>query len=196
MRAINSHHADFQPKDCIAVKGNSTNILVQNVTCYESGCTTIGSVGNNAVDFVENVIFEDIRCIDSSNAAWIKTYPAQSGHVKNITFRNYQIQNVNQPIYVTSCIYSYTNCDSSRLPISDVKWENITGTSRYNVAAALHCSSAAPCQNLTFSGVKIKAASGGADKVVCSNIANQATSGLNCTGTCPGSWPQQLSGNR
>lgn len=58
---------------------------MQNVTCYESGCTTVGSLGNNAVDFVDNVIFEDIRCIHSSNAAWIKTYPGQ-GHVKNVEY--------------------------------------------------------------------------------------------------------------
>lgn len=112
-----------------------------------------------------------------------------------VTFRNYEIQNVNQPIYISSCIYSYNNCDSSRLGISDITWENITGTSRYNVAAAMHCSSAAPCQNLKFSGINITSINGGQEKYLCSNIQNQATSGLKCTGTCPGSQPQQLSGN-
>lgn len=170
---------------------------MSNVTCYESGCTTIGSLGNNAVDYVDNVLFEDIRCIHSSNAAWIKTYPTGQGHVRNVTFRRYEIQDVNQPIYLSACIYSYANCDASRLAIDGVRWEDIAGTSRYNVAAALHCSAAAPCTNLSFSGIDITPLGGGGqEKFLCANIQNQVTSGLQCTGNCPGSQPQQLSGNQ
>lgn len=123
---------DLTAQDCISIKGNSSNIFVKNVTCYESGAMCIGSMGNptNVPEYVDNVVFEDITAIHSSNAAWIKTYPGQ-GHVRNITFRNIKFQDVNQPIYVSPCIYSYSNCDSSRLKISDVLWENITGTSRY-----------------------------------------------------------------
>ncbi|KAI4632965.1 hypothetical protein J4E80_000325 [Alternaria sp. BMP 0032] len=132
--------------DCISVKGNSKNIHVKNATCYESGAMVIGSMGNptNVPETVDNVLFEDITAIHSSNAAWIKTYPGQ-GHVKNVTFRNIKFQDVNQPIYVSPCIYSYQNCDSSRLKISDITWENITSTSRYNVAAGIYCSRGAPC---------------------------------------------------
>ncbi|AEO63358.1 glycoside hydrolase family 28 protein [Thermothielavioides terrestris NRRL 8126] len=182
--------------DCIAIKGNSSNVHVSNVVCHESGAMTIGSVGSNArqPDYVENIVFENITAIHSSNSAWIKTYPG-TGYVRNVTFRNIYGEDVNQPIYVTSCIYSYQNCDSSHLAISDIRWENITGTSRYNVAAAIHCSGAAPCDNLHFSDINIKPKNGGTAKVLCSNIKNQATMGLQCTGPCPGSHPQQLSGN-
>ncbi len=92
-------------QDCIAIKGNSSNVHVSNVVCHESGATTIGSVGSNAgqPDFVENIVFENITAIHSSNAAWIKTYPG-TGYIRNVTFRNYIVQDVNQPIYVTSCI--------------------------------------------------------------------------------------------
>ncbi|KAG9191818.1 hypothetical protein G6011_10552 [Alternaria panax] len=107
--------------DCTSVKGNSKNIHVKNVTCYESGAMVIGSMGNptNVPGTVDNVLFKDITSIHSSNAAWINTYPGQ-GHVKNVAFRNIKFQDVNQPIYVSSCIYSYQNCDSSRLRISDI----------------------------------------------------------------------------
>jgi galacturan 1,4-alpha-galacturonidase len=180
--------------DCISIKGNSSNIHVKNVTCYESGAMCIGSLGNPAStpDYVDNVLFEDITAIHSSNAAWIKTYPGQ-GHVKNVTFRNIKFQDVNQPIYISPCIYSYTNCDSSKLKISDITWENITGTSRYNVGAGLHCSGAAPCTGLKFRNIDIKPKNGGAAKFLCSNI--NSDSGLRCTGTCPAGWKQQLSGN-
>ena len=65
----------------------------------------IGSIGSNSwqPDYVENVVFEDIKLNHSSNAAWIKTYPG-TGYVRNVTFRNIEFSDVNQPIYVTACI--------------------------------------------------------------------------------------------
>ncbi|RYP21059.1 hypothetical protein DL765_002466 [Monosporascus sp. GIB2] len=183
--------------DCLSVKGNSTNIDFKNVTCYESGCAVIGSMGSNAQqpDYVENVHYEDIRCFHSSNAAWIKTYPGR-GHVRNVTFKNIEFEDVNQPVYITPCTYSGQNCDSSRVAIQDVSWINVRGTSRYNIAAGMYCSAAAPCRNLRFENIDIRPKNGGAAKVLCSNIQNQATMGWQCTGTCPANWPQQLNGNR
>lgn len=117
--------------DCIAVKGNTTNLYVNNVTCYGSGGMPIGSVGQypQKPDYVENILFENIVLHDSSSAAWIKTWPGRnapttsngdsggggSGYVKNVTFRNFDCINVSQPIYVTQCIYASdpSICDTS-----------------------------------------------------------------------------------
>lgn len=153
-------------------------------------------MGSNAgqPDYVANVLFEDIKCRHSSNAAWIKTYPG-TGYVKNVTFRNFDISEVDQPIYVTPCIYSGTNCDSSRIPITDITWENIKGTSRWNVAAGIYCSRNSPCKGFKFSGINITPTAGGKARVLCSNF-NTDTAGLACTGTCPANWPQQLRGTR
>jgi galacturan 1,4-alpha-galacturonidase len=182
-------------QDCISVKGNSANIDVKNVTCYESGCAVIGSIGKDGTETVDNVVFDGFNCHHSSNAAWIKTYPTQ-GHVRNVTFKNFIFDDVNQPIFVTPCIYSGTGCDNSRIPIEDITWQNITGTSRYNIAAGMYCPKNAPCKNFKFENINIKPKSGGTAKVLCSNIQNQASMGLKCDGTCPANFPQQLSGNR
>ncbi|KAI0166713.1 glycoside hydrolase family 28 protein [Hypoxylon sp. FL1284] len=184
--------------DCIGIKGNSSNIQVSDVHCYESGCATIGSLGNpsNVADYVEDIVFDGIKCTHSSNAAWIKTYSG-TGLVRNVTFANVEAENVNQPIYVTPCIYSARGCDQSRLPIRDVRWINVTGTSRYNIAAAIHCSASSPCSGFSFQNVSFTTLAGATDpKYLCSNIDGQAESGIPCTGSCPADWPQQLSGNR
>lgn len=154
----------------------------------------VGSMGNppNIVETVDNVLFEDITAVYSSNAAWIKTYPGQ-GHVRNVTFRNVVVKDVNQPIYVTPCIYSYKNCDSSHLKISDITWENVTGTSAYNVAAAIYCSKSTPCTGLKFKNIDIKPIRGGQPKILCSNM--NSDSGLACTNTCPAGWKQGVTGN-
>ncbi len=156
----------------------------------------VGSLGKDAgtPEYVDNVVFDNITCTHSSNAAWIKTYPG-TGHVRNVTFRNIKFTDVNQPIYITPCIYSANGCDSSRLKISDITWENISGTARYNVGAGMHCSSAAVCENFTFKNIDITPKNGGTIQYLCSNIANEKTMGLTCTGTCPANWAQQLSGN-
>jgi len=170
---------------------------VSNIVCHESGGMVVGSIGSQASqpDYVENVLFENVTLTHSSNAAWIKTYPG-TGYVKNITFRDIRFTDVNQPIYISPCIYTGQNCDSSRLKISDVRWENISGTSRYNIGAGIHCSAAAPCSNLSFKNINITQKNGGgAVKYLGSNIQNQASSGLTFTGSCPGNWPQQLTGN-
>lgn len=157
----------------------------------------VGSIGSTTQpDYVSDVVFENVSLTHSSNAAWIKTYPAPgTGFVKNVTFRNIHCNDVNQPIYVSACIYSGQSCDSSKLQISDIHWENITGTARYNIGAGIHCSGAANCQNLSFKDVDITSKNGGKVKYLCSNVVNQKTMGLDCTGSCPAGFPQQLTGN-
>ena len=179
------------------MKGNSSNVHVSNVVCHESGAMCIGSIGSNPsqADIVENVYYDNVTAYHSSNAAWIKTYSGQ-GRVRNVTFACMRFDNVNQPIYITPCIYGSSGCDSSRLSIEDIRWVNITGTSRYNVAAGIHCSAAAPCKNLSMENVNITPMKGGTAKWLCSNIQNQQSSGIPCTESCPANWPQQLDGDR
>ena len=157
----------------------------------------IGSMGNppSTPEYVDDVVFQDVYCYHSSNAAWIKTYPGV-GHVRNVTFRNVAFDDVNQPIYISPCIYTGQNCDGSRMPITDITWQNITGTARYNVGAGMYCSRGAPCENLRFEDIDIRPLEGDELKFLCSNIGNQETMGLECTGPCPANWPQQLDGPR
>lgn len=55
-----------------------------------------------------------------------------SGYVKNITFENFVVKNVDEPIYITQC-YQATPETCAKFPsilsISDVHYLNITGTS-------------------------------------------------------------------
>ena len=118
------------------MKGNTTNLYVNNVTCYASSGMPIGSIGQNpeTPDYVENVLFENVVLHDSVNAAWIKTWPGVSvgnttngdgggggtGYVKNVTFRDFRCDNVTQPIYVTQCTYDLNAsiCDTSEVSIN------------------------------------------------------------------------------
>ena len=202
--------------DCIAAKGNTTNLHVRNVTCYQTNGMTIGSVGQylHQPDYVENVLFEDVTLVNSTDGAYIKTWQGQqqgatsngdaggggSGYVRNVTFRNFQLTNVALPIQITQCIYSESaakSCDTSKMQISDITWQNFTGTSRYNVAASLHCAKSHPCPAIFFKGVNITSVNATRglqaygttlryEVFQCANIKNQnTTSGIGCNHWAP-----------
>ena len=91
----------------------------------------IGSVGQypQTPDYVENILFDNVVLHGSSTAAWIKTWQGVNaitssngdgggggtGYVRNVTWRNFQCNNVSQPIYVTQCTYTEdeSTCDTS-----------------------------------------------------------------------------------
>ncbi|KIW77231.1 hypothetical protein Z517_09677 [Fonsecaea pedrosoi CBS 271.37] len=204
--------------DCIAIKGNSTNIVSRNITCYRTHGMPIGSVGQQPghPDFVQDIVYEDVRLINSTNGAWIKAWQGRSqavtnnggsgggggGFIKNVTFRNFVLENVGQPISITQCVYGHdpSVCDTSELQISDVTWQNITGTSHFDVASIIHCSPLVPCPGLKFIDVNITTVNASLGRPslpqvnLCANMVNQnVTTGENATGIpCHGFAPNDM----
>jgi galacturan 1,4-alpha-galacturonidase len=211
--------------DCVAAKGNTTNLFVKNVTCNGGAGMTIGSVGQYAdmPDYVLNVTFEDVKCLHSGDCAYVKTWQGDilnetsngdaggggSGLVKNITFRNFELQNVSLPIQISQCIYAESSghgCNTSKMAIEDVSWINFNGTSRYNIAASLYCSDIHPCPGITFQNVNLDSINSTLglplwnttlqDEVYqCTNIIKQNTSGIPCNHDAPDFFSQSITKN-
>lgn len=210
--------------DCIAVKGNTTNLLVKNVTCHRGFGMAIGSVGQYATmpDYVENVTFEDVRCVDCMEAAFIKTWQGVpeddssngdgggggSGLIKNVRFRNFELTNVALPIQISQCIYTENgqSCNTSKMAIEDISWSNIKGTSRYNIAASIYCSDVHPCPGITFEDIDLVSVNSTLglpmydttlqDEVYqCTNIIDQENSGIPCNLAAPSNYGQVVTSN-
>ena len=211
--------------DCLAPKGNTTNLYAKNITCYGSHGPSIGSVGQYPQwpDYVQNITFEDIRVINGSQGPMIKTWQGEtesntsnggpggggSGLVKNITFRNVELVNVAFPIQITQCIYTEAGgkyCDTSKMKIQDVRWINVTGTSRYNVAASIYCTTKNPCPGIRFENVDIVSVNKTLGLPMwnttlqeeifqCGNIIDQGGSGIPCNRVAPNNFPQGVSKN-
>lgn len=209
--------------DCIAAKGNTTNLVVRNVTCHGGNGMTIGSVGQypTTPDYVKDVIFKDIRVYDAFNAAFIKTWQGMPvdnstngdggggghGYVKNIIFRDFIIDRVALPIQITQCIYSEAqgvDCESSKMNISDITWQNFKGTTTFNIAASLHCASTHPCPGIHFNKIDLKSVNSTLglpnygvdlqDEVVqCSNLIH--SQGISCNKKAPANFGQIVTGN-
>ncbi|CRG92671.1 hypothetical protein PISL3812_09735 [Talaromyces islandicus] len=211
--------------DCVAAKGNTTNLLVRNVTCYRSSGMTIGSIGQYPEwpDYVQNVTFDNVKCINSNEGAYIKTWsgvPVSQdkngdvggggrGHVKNVTFSNMDMVNVALPIQISQCIYAEDNgkyCNTSKLQIEDVSWVNITGTSRYNIAASMYCSEASPCSGIRFDNVSLQSINNTLglplwnttlqkEVFQCDNLVDQNSTGVPCNHVAPDNYSQGVSEN-
>ncbi|GLI79733.1 hypothetical protein PoHVEF18_008074 [Penicillium ochrochloron] len=208
--------------DCIAVKGNTTNLVVRNVTCHWGFGMAIGSVGQYATmpDYVENVTFEDVKCYNCMEAAFIKTWQGipednssngdggggGSGLIKNVVFRNFELTNVALPIQISQCIYTENgqNCNTSKMAIEDITWSNIKGTSRYNIAASLYCSDVHPCPGIKFDDVEIQSVNHTLglpmsdttlqDEVYqCTNLVD--SSGIPCNRAAPSNYGQVVTSN-
>ncbi|CAI7622851.1 unnamed protein product [Penicillium bialowiezense] len=202
--------------DCIAAKGNTTNLYAKNIYCEGGTGITIGSIGQypETPDYNLNTTFENVKIKNAMDGAYIKTWQGTriytpsngdwggggTGLVKNITFRNFEMEN---------CVYSADSnkgCNTSKLQIEDVKWENIHGTSRFNIASSIYCSDERPCPNITFDRVNITSVNTtrhlpyyGTDVqhllFQCTNIDGQNSSGIPCNQAAPSNFSQWIYGN-
>ncbi|KAL4887965.1 pectin lyase fold/virulence factor [Aspergillus ambiguus] len=210
--------------DCVAAKGNTTNLLVRNVTCHQSNGMTIGSVGQYPTmpDYVINVTFEDIKCLNCLDGAYIKTWQGVSdgqssngdaggggsGLIKNIMFRDFEMTNVGLPIQISQCIYteSGNKCNTSKMAIEDVTWANIHGTTTYNIAASIYCSAVHPCPNIAFENVSLRTVNNTLgipmynttiqhEVYQCANIIDQNSTGIPCNRVAPDDYSQIVESN-
>ncbi|OIV93726.1 hypothetical protein TanjilG_16577 [Lupinus angustifolius] len=92
--------------------------------------------------------------IDSSSA--IK---GGSGYVRGVRFQNVRVENVSNPIIIDQFYCdSPSSCQNqtSGVEISEIMYQNISGTTKSDKAIKFDCSDAVPCNNLVLSNVNLE----------------------------------------
>ena len=109
--------------DCITLKSGrdeegrlkarpTENVTITNCVMYKGhGAVVIGSEMSGGV---RNVTASNIVCVGTDRAVRIKSTRGRGGVVENIRFSNFVVENVREPIYITSF---YTKTDPE--PVSD-----------------------------------------------------------------------------
>ncbi|KAK3693351.1 exopolygalacturonase [Podospora appendiculata] len=168
--------------DCVSFKPNSTDMLVQSLCCTGSHGISVGSLGQyvGQFDIVESVMVSNISMHNASDGARIKVWPnapsslsddlqggGGSGRVRNITFEDMAIDNVDYAIEITQCYgqKNLTLCQQfpSPLTIEDVFFRRFTGktSKKYQpLIAAFACSSAKVCGNIHATDIKVVSPNG------------------------------------
>jgi galacturan 1,4-alpha-galacturonidase len=180
--------------DCVSFKPNTTNALVENLYCQGSHGISVGSLGQYAgvQDIVANVLVKNVTMVNAENGARIKAFGGSAsatstkgggnGYVKNITFQDFTVSNVDLPIVIDQCYQtSASTCASypSKVSISDVHYINVTGTGgKSKEVVTLVCSDL--CQDITASGTRLVGTSG-SSQYFCTNIASMASLDFPCS---------------
>lgn len=193
----------YQIADCVSFKPNSTNILVQNLSCTGSHGISVGSLGQyqGEFDIVENVHVYNTSLHNATDGARIKVWPNISsalsgdlqggggdGRVRNITYDTMYIDNVDYAIEVDQC-YGQKNLTlcleyPSPLTITDIVFKNFIGTTSNKYSPEIGtfaCSSTTVCNNIVASGINV-VSPGGKDEAYCLNV-NETALDVTCTDT-------------
>ncbi|KAJ3734483.1 pectin lyase fold/virulence factor [Lentinula guzmanii] len=199
--------------DSIAMKANSTNILIENCNFYTGLGVAIGSIGQygkgskGAFETIQNVTARNISITNMPFGAYVKTWTGIStgsppnggggglGFASNITFTDFTLHNATGIFLITQCT-SYNGvtgmCDTSKFNLRDIKLKRWRGTASSSVVGSMQCSAASPCTGIEIEDVE----DGIVDPVngtrpvnyLCDSVMDPV--GFNCTG------PPWLESNR
>ncbi|KAJ7150942.1 glycoside hydrolase family 28 protein [Mycena crocata] len=164
---LNSHHIAFRRweihngDDSIAVKRNSSDILIEDSVFYTGLGVAIGSIGQypGEVEFVERVLTRNCSFIGTRFVGYIKTwtgvqqgFPPNGGGGGTGSWTDSTLSQVTQtPAQIMQCTSfsgAVAQCDTSTLQISNITWSGLEGSIIGTEIASLKCSGAAPCQDL------------------------------------------------
>ncbi|KAI1320146.1 polygalacturonase [Xylariaceae sp. FL0255] len=187
--------------DCVSFKPNSTNMVVQGLSCNGSHGISVGSLGQyvGEYDIVENVYVYNNTMANASDAARIKVWPGinsvleptlsgggGSGYVKNITYGKYHSINNAWAIEVNQC-YGQSNATlcqlyPSNMTISDIYFIDIygtTSTANEPDVGTLVCSSPEQCFNIYARNVSVVSPIG-TSQWICENFNTSGLEGFDC----------------
>ncbi|KAF8062402.1 pectin lyase fold/virulence factor [Lyophyllum atratum] len=184
--------------DCLAIKGNSSNILARNITCRGGNGIAFGSLGQyaNMSDIVTNVRLENllITRIDPNvqpnmaNGVYFKTWTGSvngvpptgggggSGSVNNVVVKGVHLDRVNAPLHVYQTNSGHSGDAGSTLKFSNLEFSGWTGTALTNKIVDIECSPAVGCSGVSFDGFNVTGPVGQAPRYICQNV--QGLSGL------------------
>jgi polygalacturonase len=163
----------YNQDDCVAITSGN-NVTVSNLYCSGGHGMSIGSVGGKSNNNVTNILvrahslsnatnadifqFTDSQIVNSQNGARIKSNFNTTGFISNITYSNIAVSNIS--IYGIDVQQDYLNGGPTGIPsngviISNLLFQNITGTAAASAEDYYILCGSGSCSNFAFSGVDI-----------------------------------------
>ncbi|XP_044494580.1 probable polygalacturonase At1g80170 [Mangifera indica] len=146
--------------DCISIVNGSSAIKMKRIYCGPGHGVSIGSLGkDNSTGIVTKVVLDTAFLRETMNGLRIKTWQGGSGYVRGVLFENVRMEDVANPIIIDQFY-----CDSpktcqnqtSAVKISEIMYQNITGTTKSSEAMKFACSDSVPCSNIVLSNINLE----------------------------------------
>ncbi|KAG8369911.1 hypothetical protein BUALT_Bualt14G0062600 [Buddleja alternifolia] len=153
--------------------------LVMMIQRVFDDSTRIGSLGWDLQEAgVQNVTVKTVTFTGTDNGLRIKTWARPSnGFVRGVLFQDAAMVNVRNPIIIDQnyCPH-HKNCpdQASGVRISNVKYQDIHGTSSTQVAVKFDCSKTHPCSGIRLDKINLTYR-GKAATAFCANAGGTAT---------------------
>ncbi|XP_073147218.1 polygalacturonase-like [Henckelia pumila] len=147
--------------DCISIGDGTEQVHIQNVICGPGHGISVGSLGRSTTEMdVVGIYVKNCTFIGTQNGVRIKTWPSAPAtlQVTNLEFQDLIMDKVTYPIVIDQeyCPYNLCKLDNpSLIKISNVKIDNIRGTTNDPVAVTLVCSKTKPCENVQVGNIDL-----------------------------------------
>ncbi|KAG7095571.1 hypothetical protein E1B28_006304 [Marasmius oreades] len=180
--------------DCLAIKGNSTNIIAENITCHGGNGIAFGSLGQyaNLTDIVENVHMKGLTLerIDPrvqpnmGNGVYFKSWTGTvngqpptgggggGGFVRNVTAEDVKLDRVDRAIHLFQTNGGHSNDLPSKLMFSQLHFKNWSGTTLTSEIINFSCSPAVGCDVITFEDFNATVPAGQTPQFTCQNVSH------------------------
>ncbi|KAH9926341.1 pectin lyase fold/virulence factor [Amylocystis lapponica] len=179
--------------DCLAIKGNSTDVIARNITCRGGNGIAVGSLGQYVQfdEIVDRVLFENLKLIrlpanvqpNMGSGVYLKTWDGIAngtpplggggggGYVSNVLSRNVYVDRVSNAVG----LYQTNGGDyePSQLQFSNISFDGWYGTAVTNNIVSIDCSPAVPCPNIAFRNFNVTPPPGEAPRYVCVNVVGE-----------------------
>ncbi|PWA95591.1 pectin lyase-like superfamily protein [Artemisia annua] len=144
--------------DCVSIQTGCSNVHIHHITCGPGHGISLGGLGKDkSIACVSDILVENSNIQNTLYGARIKTWQGGIGLVKNVTFSNIQVENVNFPIVINQyyCDKSLCQNQTGSVAIKGVKFDRIIGT--YSTQPIhLACSNDIPCTDIDLSDIQLK----------------------------------------
>ncbi|KAK2977498.1 hypothetical protein RJ640_016126 [Escallonia rubra] len=145
--------------DCISIVNASSNIKMKTISCGPGHGISIGSLGkDNSTGIVTKVVVDTAFLRGTTNGLRIKTWQGGSGYVRAVRFQNVRMEDVSNPIIIDQFYCdSPTSCQNqtSAVAISQIMYQNISGTTKTAKAMQFACSDTVPCSHLVLNNINL-----------------------------------------
>ncbi|KAF5325003.1 hypothetical protein D9619_009789 [Psilocybe cf. subviscida] len=148
--------------DCLAIKGNSTNLDIRNIICRGGNGIAIGSLGQyvDMPDIVRNVHMQNLQVYlktwdGTANGVPPTAGGGANGSVTNIVAENVSVDRVTVPIHLYQTNGGHSGDAPSSIKFQGLSFINWTGTAIANKIVDIECSPAVGCDNISFAKYSI-----------------------------------------
>ncbi|XP_024989796.1 probable polygalacturonase At1g80170 [Cynara cardunculus var. scolymus] len=162
--------------DCVSIVNASSNIKMKNIYCGPGHGISIGSLGkDNSTGIVSKIVLDTAFLKGTSNGLRIKTWQGGSGYVKGVRYQNVKMDNVANPIIIDQFY-----CDSpkscknqtSTVEISQIMYQNVSGSSKSADAMKFACSDTMPCNNIVLNNIDLERLDGKTAQTYCNSVTS------------------------